>query len=57
VLGVALIVASACCFGSLAIFGRFGYRLGLTLPQLVSIGMIAAGTAWLAVRRRELKPA
>lgn len=30
---------------------------GLTLPQLVSIGMIAAGTAWLAVRRRELKPA
>ena len=30
---------------------------GLTLPQLVSIAMIAAGTAWLAVRRRELKPA
>ena len=30
---------------------------GLTLPQLVSIGMIAAGTAWLAVRRRELTPA
>jgi phosphatidylglycerol:prolipoprotein diacylglycerol transferase len=30
---------------------------GLTLPQLVSLGMIAAGAAWLAVRRRALTPA
>jgi phosphatidylglycerol---prolipoprotein diacylglyceryl transferase len=31
--------------------------IGLTLPQLVSIAMIAAGGAWLAARRRELTPA
>jgi phosphatidylglycerol:prolipoprotein diacylglycerol transferase len=30
---------------------------GLTLPQLVSLAMIAAGAAWLAVRRRALTPA
>jgi phosphatidylglycerol---prolipoprotein diacylglyceryl transferase len=30
---------------------------GLTLPQLVSIAMIAAGAAWLAARRRHLTPA
>jgi phosphatidylglycerol:prolipoprotein diacylglycerol transferase len=30
---------------------------GLTLPQLVSVGMIAAGGAWIAVRRRALTPA
>jgi phosphatidylglycerol:prolipoprotein diacylglycerol transferase len=30
---------------------------GLTLPQLVSLGMIAAGAAWLGARRRELTPA
>jgi phosphatidylglycerol---prolipoprotein diacylglyceryl transferase len=30
---------------------------GLTLPQLVSIAMIAAGAAWLAARRRQLTPA
>jgi phosphatidylglycerol:prolipoprotein diacylglycerol transferase len=30
---------------------------GLTLPQLVSVAMIAAGAAWLAARRRELTPA
>jgi phosphatidylglycerol:prolipoprotein diacylglycerol transferase len=30
---------------------------GLTLPQLVSIAMIAAGGAWLAARRRQLTPA
>jgi phosphatidylglycerol:prolipoprotein diacylglycerol transferase len=30
---------------------------GLTLAQLVSLGMIAAGGAWLASRRGELRPA
>jgi phosphatidylglycerol---prolipoprotein diacylglyceryl transferase len=30
---------------------------GLTLPQLVSIGMIAAGSAWLTGRRHQLAPA
>ena len=30
---------------------------GLTLPQLVSIGMIAAGSAWLLARRHRLAPA
>ena len=30
---------------------------GLTLPQLVSVAMIAAGAAWLAARRRALTPA
>jgi phosphatidylglycerol---prolipoprotein diacylglyceryl transferase len=30
---------------------------GLTLPQLISVAMIAGGTAFLAARRRELVPA
>jgi len=30
---------------------------GLTLPQLVSLAMVAAGVAWLGARRRELTPA
>jgi phosphatidylglycerol:prolipoprotein diacylglycerol transferase len=30
---------------------------GLTLPQLVSIGMIVAGAAWIAARRHRLAPA
>lgn len=58
-LGVALIIASACCFGSLAIFGRFGYRLGLTLPQLLSYRfLLAAILLWIAVavRARGLPP-
>ncbi len=58
-LGVALIIGSACCFGSLAIFGRFGYRLGLTLPQLLSYRFtLAAILLWIAVavRARGLPP-
>jgi phosphatidylglycerol---prolipoprotein diacylglyceryl transferase len=31
--------------------------VGLTLPQFVSIAMIAGGGAWLLARRRELRPA
>ncbi len=30
--------------------------LGLTLPQLISVGMIVVGTAWLARLRGELRP-
>jgi drug/metabolite transporter (DMT)-like permease len=49
-LGVALIIGSACCFGSLAIFGKLGYRLGLTLPQLLGYRFaLAAILLWAAV--------
>src|SRR3989442_1924201 len=34
--GVALVIGSACCFGSLGGFGKLAYRLGLTTPQLLS---------------------
>ena len=29
---------------------------GLTLPQVISVGMIVAGSAWLVARRHELRP-
>ena len=49
-LGIALIIGSACCFGSLAIFGKLGYRLGLTLPQLLGYRFaLAALLLWAAV--------
>jgi len=49
-MGVALIIGSACCFGSLAIFGKLGYRLGLTLPQLLGYRFaLAAILLWAAV--------
>lgn len=49
-LGVALIIGSACCFGTLGIFGKLAYRLGLTTPQLLSYRFaLAAVLLWLAV--------
>src|SRR4030081_2107531 len=47
--GVALVIGSACCFGSLGVFGKFAYRLGLTTPQLLSYRFaLAALLLWLA---------
>jgi drug/metabolite transporter (DMT)-like permease len=47
---VALIIGSACCFGSLGVFGKIAYRLGLTTPQLLSYRFaLAAVLLWLAV--------
>jgi drug/metabolite transporter (DMT)-like permease len=49
-MGVALVIGSACCFGTLAIFGKFAYRLGLTTPQLLSYRFtLAALLLWAAV--------
>jgi drug/metabolite transporter (DMT)-like permease len=47
--GVALVVGSACCFGTLGVFGKLAYRLGLTTPQLLSYRFgLAALLLWLA---------
>ena len=47
--GVALVVGSACCFGTLGVFGKLAYRLGLSTPQLLSYRFaLAAGLLWLA---------
>jgi drug/metabolite transporter (DMT)-like permease len=57
--GVALVIGSACCFGTLGIFGKFAYRLGLTTPQLLSYRFaLAAILLWVAnaVTRRALPP-
>jgi drug/metabolite transporter (DMT)-like permease len=56
---VALVIGSACCFGSLGIFGKLAYRLGLTTPQLLSYRFaLAAVLLWLtaAVTRQGLPP-
>jgi len=46
---VALVVGSACCFGTLGVFGKLAYRLGLTTPQLLSYRFaLAALLLWLA---------
>ena len=54
--GVALVVGSAICFGTLGVFGKLAYRLGLTTPQLLSSRFaLAAVLLWLAaivVRQR-----
>ena len=58
-LGVALVIGSAICFGSLGIFGKLAYRLGLTTPQLLSYRFaLAAVLLWLAaaVTRKGLPP-
>jgi len=48
-MGVALVVGSAVCFGSLGIFGKLAYRLGLSTPQLLSYRFaVAAVLLWLA---------
>jgi drug/metabolite transporter (DMT)-like permease len=57
--GVALIIGSACCFGTLGVFGKVAYRLGLTTPQLLSYRFaMAAVLLWLvvAVTRQGLPP-
>jgi drug/metabolite transporter (DMT)-like permease len=49
-LGVALVIGSAVCFGTLGIFGKLAYRLGLSTPQLLSYRFaLAAVVLWLAV--------
>lgn len=46
-LGVALVVGSAVCFGTLGIFGKLAYRLGLSTPQLLSYRFaVAAVLLW-----------
>jgi drug/metabolite transporter (DMT)-like permease len=47
--GVALIIASACFFGTLGIFGKLAYRLGLSTPQLLTYRFaLAAACLWMA---------
>src|SRR5437763_14046304 len=47
--GVALVIGSASCFGSLGVFGKLAYRLGLTTPQLLSYRFaLAALLPWVA---------
>src|SRR5437870_11690239 len=58
-MGVALVIGSACCFGTLGVFGKLAYRLGLTTPQLLSYRFaLAAVLLWLAamVLRQGLPP-
>lgn len=46
---MALVVGSAICFGTLGVFGKLAYRLGLTTPQLLSYRFaLAALLLWLA---------
>jgi drug/metabolite transporter (DMT)-like permease len=48
-MGVALVIGSAICFGTLGVFGKLAYRLGLTTPQLLSYRFaLAAALLWLA---------
>ena len=47
--GVALVIGSAICFGTLGIFGKLAYRLGLSTPQLLSYRFgTAAVLLWIA---------
>lgn len=47
--GVALVIGSAISFGTLGVFGKLAYRLGLTTPQLLSYRFgVAAVLLWLA---------
>src|SRR5438270_13958199 len=57
--GVTLVIGSACCFGTLGIFGKLAYRLGLSTPQLLSYRFaLAAVMLWLAavIIRQPLPP-
>jgi len=57
--GVALVIGSAVCFGTLGVFGKLAYRLGLTTPQLLSYRFaLAAVLLWLAavVIRQPIPP-
>src|SRR5229473_7572963 len=58
-MGVALVIGSAVCFGTLGVFGKLAYRLGLSTPQLLSYRFaLAALLLWLAaaVTRQGLPP-
>jgi drug/metabolite transporter (DMT)-like permease len=58
-LGVALVIGSAVSFGTLGVFGKLAYRLGLTTPQLLSYRFaLAALLLWsmAAVTREGLPP-
>lgn len=57
--GVGLVILSGCCFGTLAIFGKFGYRLGFSTPQLLSYRFACAAVLmWLvAAMTRQRVPA
>lgn len=47
---MALVIGSAFCFGTLGIFGKLAYRLGLSTAQLLSYRFaLAALLLWLAV--------
>ncbi|MEA2634585.1 MAG: hypothetical protein QOH92_1352 [Chloroflexota bacterium] len=47
--GVGLVIGSAVCFGTLGVFGKLAYRLGLSTPQLLSYRFaLAAVLLWLA---------
>jgi drug/metabolite transporter (DMT)-like permease len=47
--GVALVIGSAVCFGTLGVFGKLAYRVGLTTPQLLSYRFgLAALLLWAA---------
>jgi drug/metabolite transporter (DMT)-like permease len=57
--GVALVIGSACCFGTLGVFGKLAYRLGLTTPQLLSYRFASAALLlWIAaaLMRQRLPP-
>src|SRR5438445_11950497 len=52
-LGVGLVVASACSYGTLAIFGTLAYGRGIALPTLLSYRfMLAALGFWMLVALR-----
>lgn len=47
--GVALVIGSAVCFGTLGVFGKVAYRVGFTTPQLLSYRFgLAALLLWAA---------
>src|SRR5438876_2761 len=48
-MGVALVIGSAVSFGTLGVFGKLAYRVGLTTPQLLSYRFgLAALLLWAA---------
>lgn len=56
---MALVIGSACFFGTLGVFGKLAYRIGLTTPQLLSYRFaLAALLLWTvaAVIRERLPP-
>jgi len=58
-MGVALVIGSACCFGTLGVFGKLAYRLGLSTPQLLTYRFgLAAILLWGAavLMRQGLPP-